>query len=197
VEETVALDVEDRRTLLKLARHAIEQGVAGRPQAAYDPPGFAAALREKGACFVTLTIGGELRGCIGSLEATRALAADVEEHALDAAVNDYRFPPVTPEEVPRLHIELSVLSAPTPLEYCSRDDLLRKLRPGVDGVILESGRRRATFLPQVWGKVPSTVEFLGLLCEKMGMPADAWQRGGMRVSTYQVESFEEEPPAPQ
>jgi len=191
----VALDVEDRRELLKLARQAIEQGVAGRPQAPCESPAFSAAMREKGACFVTLTIGGALRGCIGSLEATRALAADVQEHALDAAVNDYRFPPVTPEEAPHLHIELSVLSAPAPLDYCSRDDLLRKLRPGIDGVILESGRRRATFLPQVWEKVPGTVEFLGLLCEKMGMPADAWQRGGMRVSTYLVESFEEEPRA--
>lgn len=190
----MALEVEDRRTLLMLARSAIDRGVAGRPQAPRDSTAFSEALREKGACFVTLTISGALRGCIGSLEATRALALDVEEHALDAAVNDYRFPPVTPEEVPRLHIELSVLSAPIPLDYCSRDDLLRKLRPGIDGVILESGQRRATFLPQVWDKVPSTVEFLGLLCEKLGVRADAWQRGGLRVSTYQVESFEEEPP---
>ncbi len=190
----MALDVEDRRTLLTLARHAIERGASGRPQAPGESTAFSDALREKGACFVTLTINGELRGCIGSLEATRALVLDVEEHAVDAAVNDYRFAPVTPEEVARLHIELSVLSAPVPLDYCNGDDLVRKLRPGIDGVILESGQRRATFLPQVWEKVPSTVDFLGLLCEKLGTRADAWKRGGLRVSTYRVESFEEEPP---
>ncbi|OGO46625.1 MAG: hypothetical protein A2Z30_07945 [Chloroflexi bacterium RBG_16_64_43] len=188
------LDEKDRHTLLALARQAIERGVAGKPPAQREPAAFSDALREKGACFVTLTIGGELRGCIGSLEATRALALDVEGHALDAAVNDYRFPPVTPEDVPRLRIELSVLSSPVPLGYCGGDDLLGKLRPGIDGVILESGQRRATFLPQVWEKVPRAVDFLGLLCEKLGVRGDAWQRGGLRVSTYCVESFEEEPP---
>ncbi len=190
----MALDVEDRRTLLTLARNAIERVASGRPQAASESTVFSGALREKGACFVTLTIDGELRGCIGSLEATRALALDVEEHAVDAAVNDYRFPPVAPEEVARLHIELSVLSAPVPLDYCGGDDLVRKLRPGIDGVILESGQRRATFLPQVWEKLPTTEDFLGLLCEKLGTRADAWKRGGLRVSTYCVECFEEEPP---
>ena len=190
----MALDMEDRRTLLTLARRAIERGVAGTPQAPRESAAFSDALREKGACFVTLTIDGELRGCIGSLEATRALALDVEEHALDAAVNDYRFPPVTPEEVPRVRIELSVLSTPVPLEYSSGDDLLNKLRPGIDGVILASGRRRATFLPQVWDKVPNSVDFLGLLCEKLGVRGDAWQRGELRVSTYCVKRFEEEPP---
>jgi AmmeMemoRadiSam system protein A len=190
------LGVEERQTLLKLARRAIEQGVAdSRPHAQDEAAGLPASLLEQGACFVTLTLGGELRGCIGSLEATQSLAADVQEHALDAAINDFRFPAVSVNEVSRLRIELSVLTRPAPLEYHGRDDLLRKLRAGVDGVVLESGRRRATFLPQVWEKVSGPVEFLGLLCEKMGLPAGAWERGGMSVSTYQVECFEEPEPA--
>jgi AmmeMemoRadiSam system protein A len=186
------MEPEDKRRLLAVARRAIEQGVNQKPLESLENLPLPARVWSNGACFVTLTIGGALRGCIGSLVALRPLVEDVQEHALDAAVNDYRFPPVRPDEVPRLHIELSVLSTPARLDYSAPADLLRTLRPGVDGVILESGRRRATFLPQVWEKVPDPAEFLGMLCEKMGLAGDAWQHQRMTVSTYQVESFEEE-----
>ncbi len=185
------MEAHDKQELLGIARRAIERGAAGLPPDDLDTESLPASLLLHGACFVTLTIGGELRGCIGSLEAMRPLVADVQEHAVDAAVNDFRFPPVRPDEVDRLHIELSVLSPAVVLDYCGPADLLKKLRPGLDGVILESGRRRATFLPQVWEKVPDASEFLEMLCEKMGLPAEAWRREKMKVSTYQVESFDE------
>ncbi len=187
------MDAHERQELLKIARRSIECGTAGVPLDRLDVDQLPASLRANGACFVTLTIEGILRGCIGSLEAVRPLVADVQEHALDAAVNDFRFPPVCPDEVRQLHIELSVLSHPVPLDFQEPEELVRRLRPGVDGVILQSGQRRATFLPQVWEKVPSAPEFLGLLCEKMGLPAGSWRREKMRVSIYQVESFDEEP----
>ncbi len=188
----MALGEDERRALLKLARRAIEQGVIdSRPPAPGDQADLPVSLLENGACFVTLTLGGNLRGCIGSLEATRPLVEDVQEHAVDAAINDFRFPPVSADDVGRLHIELSVLSPALPLQYSGPEDLLRKLRPGEDGVVLQWGRRRATFLPQVWEKAPDAAEFLSLLCEKMGLEAAAWRREKMAVSTYRVESFEE------
>jgi AmmeMemoRadiSam system protein A len=135
-----------------------------------------------------------LRGCIGSLEARQPLALDVQEHAVDAAFHDFRFPPLTESELPGLHIELSILSAPEPLAYQNAEDLPGLLRPGVDGVILARGMRRATFLPQVWEKVSEPVTFLDMLCEKMGLEYDLWRRQKLDVFTYQVDCFEEEQP---
>jgi AmmeMemoRadiSam system protein A len=121
------------------------------------------------------------------------LADDVREHAVAAAVEDFRFSPVRPDEVSSIEVEISVLTPPRPLRYELVDELLGKLRPGIDGVILESGYHRATFLPQVWDKVPDPEAFLGMLCEKAGLAYDAWRKGDLRVSTYQVESFHEHP----
>jgi uncharacterized protein len=186
------MDAHEKQELLRIARKAIEHAAAGLPLDAIDTDQLPKSLQANGACFVTLTVEGGLRGCIGSLEAIRPLVADVQEHAVDAAVNDFRFPPVSPEEVGRLRIELSVLSPSEPLDYSGPEELPRRLRPGVDGVVLQRGSRRATFLPQVWEKVPDPEEFLGLLCEKMGLPAESWRREKMKVAIYQVESFEEE-----
>jgi AmmeMemoRadiSam system protein A len=119
------------------------------------------------------------------------LAQDVVEHARAAATEDFRFYPVRPEEARALEIEISVLSEPAPLAYTHPDDLFTLLRPGVDGVILVSGRHRATFLPQVWEKVPSPALFLDMLCEKAGLPRRAWRTGHPDILTYQVESFHE------
>jgi AmmeMemoRadiSam system protein A len=148
-------------------------------------------LREPGATFVTLTTGGRLRGCIGALEPYQPLIADVREHAIAAALQDYRFPPVQPEELGSIEIEVSRLTRPQPLPYDGPADLIAKLRPGVDGVILQDGFRRATFLPQVWEKIPAPEQFLSELCLKMGAPADLWRRKPLEVSTYQVEEFHE------
>jgi len=175
---------------LKLARQALESGVRGQPLPPLDPSTLTPVLRAEGASFVTLTERGELRGCIDALEPNQSLAEDVREHAVAAALQDYRFPPVQAEELAQIEIEVSRLTLPEPLEYKTTDDLLDKLRPGVDGVILRDGFRRATFLPQVWEKVADKEEFLSHLCLKMGASPDLWRRKHLEVLVYQVGQVE-------
>jgi AmmeMemoRadiSam system protein A len=182
---------QERETLLKLARGALERAVRGEPPELPDLETLPERLRQPGCTFVTLTRHGMLRGCIGALEAREPLAVDVCEHAVAAALQDYRFPPVMPGELPDIEIEISRLTAPQPLEYADSADLLSKLRPGIDGVTLRDGWRRATFLPQVWDKLPDPQMFLSHLCEKMGAPPDLWRRKKLDVSVYQVEEFHE------
>jgi uncharacterized protein len=181
----------EKQKLLHLAREALEYAVTGRKLPALDQNGLTTNLTEPGASFVTLMINGELRGCIGALEAHQPLVEDVREHAAAAALEDPRFPPVDQGELSRIRLEISRLTAPQPLEYSSPDDLIKKLKPHVDGVILRNGRRRATFLPQVWEKIPDPVEFLERLCQKMGMNANAWRTIPMDVLVYQAEDFGE------
>jgi AmmeMemoRadiSam system protein A len=119
------------------------------------------------------------------------LIDDVREHAVSAALHDYRFPPVTPPELARIRIEVSRLTEPHALDYASPDDLLKKLRPGIDGVVLRDGHQRATFLPQVWDKIPDPADFLDNLCYKMGAAGDRWRRVHLQVLTYQVQEFHE------
>jgi len=115
----------------------------------------------------------------------------VREHARQAAFEDYRFPPLSKAELPATSIEISRLTAPLDLEYQQPSDLPRILRPGIDGVILQDGYRRATFLPQVWEQLPNVDDFLSHLCVKMGSPADLWKRKTLQVKTYSVEEFHE------
>ncbi len=181
----------EKQTLLCLAREALEAGVRQKALPPLDPASLTTTLRADGAAFVTLTVRGNLRGCIGALEPYQPLAEDVREHAVAAALEDYRFPPVQEHELPQIEIEVSRLTVPVPLEYSGPDDLLAKLRPGVDGVLLRDGMRRATFLPQVWEKIPNKAEFLDNLCHKMGAAPDTWRRKHLQVSIYQVEEFHE------
>lgn len=185
------LSFEEQQTLLRMAREAMECGVRGRNLRPLDGNALSGHLREEGASFVTLTIRGELRGCIGTLEAHQPLADDVREHAIAAALEDPRFPPVREEELSRVQIEVSRLTRPVLLEYSDTADLLSKLRPHVDGVILWDGMRRATFLPQVWEKIPEPADFLNSLCYKMGIREDAWRTRHPEVFIYQVEEFHE------
>jgi uncharacterized protein len=185
------LTPEERLQLLKLARQALEDGVYGRtPVSLYED--LTPRLRQNGVTFVTLTHKGVLRGCVGALEAYQPLADDVRIHALDAALHDYRFPPVCPEELSEISIGISCLTPPQPLIYDCPEELVMRLRPGVDGVVLQDGIRRATFLPQVWEKIPDPEIFLNLLCLKMGAPQNLWQRKKVSVYIYQVEEFHEE-----
>jgi AmmeMemoRadiSam system protein A len=186
-----SLSNDERQTLLHIARRAILHATQGADPESLSLEQLPPRLQAPGASFVTLTQGGSLRGCIGSLAAAAPLAMDVQTHAVDAALNDYRFQPVSPEEVSGLHIEISVLSAPTPLPYRDAEDLLASLRPGKDGVIVISGRQRATFLPQVWEKVPDKATFMDMLCSKAGLRQDRWRQPGLEIFTYGVESFEE------
>ncbi len=181
----------EKQTLLRIAREAIENAVKGKAASPFNQTSLTQTLREQGSSFVTLTIHGELRGCIGALEAYQPLAEDVREHAIAAALNDPRFPPLTQLELSRIQIEVSRLTSPQELEYADVDDLLKKLRPHVDGVILKHRHRRATFLPQVWEKIPDPVEFLEELCYKMGERGNLWRQAKLQVYVYQVEEFHE------
>jgi hypothetical protein len=182
----------DRKTLLDLARHTIQQIAAGQRLPRLNPADYSEDLQREGASFVTLTIDEQLRGCIGALEAYQPLVLDVQEHAAAAASEDYRFRPVRPEEVPLLQIEISRLTPTQPLLYEDWQDLIDQLRPGLDGVLIRDGVRRATFLPQVWEKLPDPRNFLDHLCVKMGAPSDYWRIHKLDVSIYQVEEFKEE-----
>jgi AmmeMemoRadiSam system protein A len=189
---SLPLTDSEKQILLQLAREAVECGVTGRILPILDQNSLSPNLIEYGSSFVTLTIHTELRGCIGSLEAHQPLVDDVREHAIAAALQDPRFPPVQPAELGSIHLEISRLTTPQALEYSSSDDLIKKLKPHVDGVILQNGHRRATFLPQVWEKLPDPVQFLEHLCQKMGMDASAWRHIPMQVFVYQAEDFGEE-----
>jgi AmmeMemoRadiSam system protein A len=185
------LSKEERKYLLRIARKAIENAVNGKPIEVIDLKIIPEGLKEIGASFVTLTKKGELRGCIGALEPSKPLVLDVQEHAIAAALSDYRFPPVSSSELDDLEIEISRLTIPKKLEYKSVEELLSKIRPGIDGVILKDGFRRATFLPQVWKKIANKEIFLSQLCLKMGSDPDFWRRKNLEVATYQVEEFHE------
>ena len=185
------LTLAEKLTLLKLARQSLEAGVRGQALPQFDPAALTPALQAQGAAFVTLTVHGELRGCIGALEPYQSLAEDVREHAVAAALEDYRFPQVQEKELADIEIEVSRLTIPVPLEYKDAGDLIARLRPGVDGVILRDSFRRATFLPQVWEKIPDPAGFLANLCYKMGAAPDTWKRKHLDVLVYQVEEFHE------
>ncbi len=176
--------------LLPAARGAIAEALG--LDAGWRPaPGWATA---PGACFVTLTVRGgrpeRLRGCIGSLQAWRPLAADVRGNAVAAATRDHRFPPVQAAELEDLRIEVSVLSGSTPIAFAGQQDLLAGLRPGVDGLVLAWGGHRGTFLPQVWEQLPDPRDFLDQLKRKAGLPASWWSEDAV-VERYTVTAWEE------
>jgi AmmeMemoRadiSam system protein A len=150
------------------------------------------ALGVRSGTFVTLKIGGELRGCIGSLVGREPLTEGVRSNAINAAFHDPRFRRLTKKELDRVSIEVSVLTAPQPLEYSGPEDLVAKLRPGIDGVTLRRGAAGSTFLPQVWEQLPDPGSFLSHLCQKAGWPADAWRDGDLDVEIYQVQYFQEQ-----
>ena len=185
-----ALGIEDQRRLLTLARSALKTAVKESSLLA-TPSGLPPSLTATKGSFVTLTIKGDLRGCIGNIFPDKPLAEAVIQNAYNAALNDPRFPPVTPNELSAIEVEVSVLTVPAPLGFASPDDLLHKLRPHVDGVVLNVSGRRATFLPQVWEQLPDATEFLDQLSAKAGLAHDAWRRAGTRVQVYQVQAFKE------
>ncbi|MBC8505536.1 MAG: AmmeMemoRadiSam system protein A [Chloroflexi bacterium] len=185
------LSPEEQIALLKLARQGLEFGVRGEPLPQLAPDEIPVRLLEPGATFVTLTKGGQLRGCIGTLDPYRSLADDVREHAMAAALKDYRFPQVQSAELDEINIEVSRLTSPHPIEYDGPDDLLAKIQPGVDGLVIRDGPRRATFLPQVWEKLPDPVDFLNQLCRKMGGQPDLWRIRPLEIEVYWVEKYYE------
>jgi AmmeMemoRadiSam system protein A len=182
---------EDRQQLIRLARQTIEEVVRLGRQPEVDPSGLSSRLREKTGCFVTLEIAGQLRGCIGHIVPREPLYQAVIDNARSAATRDMRFSPVTVEERPRIEVEVSVLTVPVPLAFESPEDLLQKLRPHHDGVVLSVGARRATFLPQVWEKLSAKEVFLQHLSTKAGLGPDGWRSPEAKVDIYHVEAFKE------
>jgi len=173
-------------TLLPIARGAITRAL-GRNHGASETAPW---LLEPGACFVTLTQQGELRGCIGSLQAHRPLLTDVKANATAAAFRDPRFSPLAVRELEHTEIEVSLLSAMQPLTFDSEADALAQLQPGIDGVVFEFGARRSTFLPQVWEQLPDTQEFMARLKHKAGLPASFWD-AQVRLQRYTVSKWKE------
>jgi len=174
------------QTLLALARGAIAEQL-GAPAPSVDEVPW---LNEPGATFVTLTCAGALRGCIGSLMAVRPLRTDVTSNARAAAFSDPRFPPLPAHALREIEVEVSLLSAMQPVSAESETHALMLLRPGVDGVLLEYGRQRGTFLPQVWEQLPEPRAFLAHLKQKAGLPTDFWAEE-IRLSRYTVTKWRE------
>ena len=150
-------------------------------------------LNEKKGVFVTLHLNGSLRGCIGNLEPRETILQGVINNSINAAFYDPRFSPLSMDEFSGIDIEVSILSRPEKLEYSDGKDLVSKLEPGVDGVIISKGRAGATFLPQVWDQLPDAGSFLSQLCKKAGLPADEWEKGDLDVKIYHVQYFNEKP----
>ncbi|MDD5646242.1 MAG: AmmeMemoRadiSam system protein A [Candidatus Bipolaricaulis sp.] len=193
----IALSMEERTLLLRLARDSLAAHLEGRSPSPVDEALLTPAVHEVAACFVTLTKGGALRGCIlDSFRAHEPIYKNVQRNAILAATVDNRFPAVRAAELPTLRIEISVLGSPYPLEFSGPDDLLRRLRPGIDGVTLTTSYGTATFLPQVWEELSDPQVFLGELCRKHGAPRDAWRTAALlRVEVYQANHFSEAEPA--
>jgi len=188
-EAEVGEAVDKGRVLLAHARSAIVEALRLAPHPAPEH----AFLQRPGASFVTLRSAGDLRGCIGSLQARRTLGADVRANAVAAAFDDPRFAPLRAAEYDQIAVEVSVLSATSPLPVASEYDLHTQLRAGVDGLILEFGPRRSTFLPQVWDVLPGAREFVDELKRKAGLPREYWS-DELRFSRYTVEKFTETEP---
>ncbi len=177
-----------RATLLEIAARAIDHGLEQGEPLRVDAEDFPMQLRRVRACFVTLLLDAELRGCIGHLEAQLPIVEDVAENAYAAAFRDPRFAPLSRAERDRLEIHISVLTPAEPISFDSEAELESKIRPSVDGLILVEGRHRGTFLPSVWESLPDTRSFLAHLKQKAGLPPGYWS-STLEVYRYETESF--------
>lgn len=180
------MNPEQGKVLLPIARTAISQALNVPHRADEDAPW----LVEHGACFVTLTQHGELRGCIGTLQAHRPLLEDVKSNAVAAALYDPRFPALHAEELEYTAVEVSLLSPVRAMEFRNEDDALAQLRPGIDGIIFQYGHYRSTFLPQVWEQLPQPREFMAHLKRKAGLPHTFWA-DEVKLSRYSVTKWSE------
>jgi uncharacterized protein len=186
---SIEFNGKERRALRKLARRAIVHGLQSRQGLAIRVADYPPKLQAERASFITLQLHGELRGCIGHLEAQQPLVNDIAENAFSAAFADPRFDPLTFAELEDIDIVVSVLSEPQPLSFSDQQDLIDQLQPGIDGLILETPQgHRGTFLPSVWSSLPEPEQFLVHLKQKAGLPADYWA-DDLKVSRYTTESF--------
>ncbi len=180
---------QQRLTLLELARDSITHGVDNGVPLNIDAKDYDPELQQARASFVTLHRNGQLRGCIGSLQASRSLVVDVSENAFAAAFRDPRFNPLNRSELDGLHISISVLTPAEAMNFKSEQDLIQQLKPGIDGLILKEGYKRGTFLPAVWEQLPKAEEFLQHLKLKAGLAANYWS-DSIKISRYSAEKIE-------
>lgn len=180
--------VEHRRILLDLSHQSIEYGIKHNDLMPINLNNFPAELVAKRACFVTLELNNNLRGCIGSLQAHRPLVSDVIYNAYTAAFNDPGFQPLTQAKFREIKLSISVLSTPEPIKFSSEEDLLTKIRPNIDGLILTAGDNSGTFLPAVWEDLPEKKEFLQNLKLKAGLAANYWSKS-IKIERYVTESI--------
>ncbi|MFA5099225.1 MAG: AmmeMemoRadiSam system protein A [Candidatus Paceibacterota bacterium] len=167
---------------LLISRSALEARFFGTEILKFNNPEF----QKKAATFVTLKINGQLRGCVGNLEPYENLAESIVRNTRSSAFSDDRFPPVSIEELKKIKIELSIISDKKTINFRNPDELLNKIRPGVDGIIISYKNYSATFLPQVWQEIKSKRMFLCKLCEKAGLNPKDWQKLPIRVEVYQI-----------
>jgi len=186
------LSEDEGKYLLGVARETIKNRLSNIEESQIDLKEIPEKFQERLGTFVTVTIEDNLRGCIGHIIPRESLIEGIKENAINAAFKDPRFHPLTKEEFDKIEIEISILTSPQELSYTDGEDLLKKLRPGIDGVILKKGFYEATFLPQVWDQLPEKEEFLSQLCLKAGLSGNSWKTEKLHVSTYQVQAFEEE-----
>ncbi|BCG65754.1 MAG: hypothetical protein methR_P3609 [Methyloprofundus sp.] len=180
------LNKEQQQQLLAITKESIAYGLKHDQALSVNSHNYATELQVVRATFVTLEINGQLRGCIGMLEAVRPLVVDIVENAFAAAFKDPRFPPLSAAEYPQLEIHLSILGATEPMQFESEADLIAQIRPNIDGLIIQEGRQRGTFLPSVWEALPEPEAFLRHLKQKAGLPGNYWS-DTLMVSRYQCQ----------
>ncbi|MBS1237096.1 MAG: hypothetical protein H6R37_340 [Deltaproteobacteria bacterium] len=192
MSEADKLTEEEGKHLVETARKTIQKALFNPKDRSEPDSPSSPKFQERRGTFVTLTINGALRGCIGHIIPQESLIEGVRVNAMNAAFRDPRFSPLSQNEFEKIRVEVSILTEPKPLPYTDANDLLAKLRPGTDGLILRRGYHQATFLPQVWEQLPNRKDFLTHLCLKAGLAGDAWAHDKLEVHTYQVQAFEEE-----
>jgi AmmeMemoRadiSam system protein A len=181
-----SLTKDQQQQLLTLAKNSIQHGLSTGKPLPLNLSDFPAELTAQRATFVTLEKQGQLRGCIGLLSAVRPLAEDIAENAFSAAFQDPRFPPLAAHELAELEIHLSILSSSEPMTFSSEQDLLNQIQPNIDGLILQEGNLRGTFLPSVWQQLPDPNQFLRHLKQKAGLPSNYWSNT-IKVYRYTTE----------
>ncbi|MDH5660980.1 MAG: AmmeMemoRadiSam system protein A [Gammaproteobacteria bacterium] len=185
---SIKLTTEEQITCLQVAGESIKHGLQNGAPLQVDIDHYSSVLQQNFASFVTLHKDGELRGCIGTLEAYQPLITDIAEHAYSAAFQDPRFPALQDDEYEQLEIEISVLGKPEEMTFKSEEDLLHQIHPNIDGLILEHGYNRGTFLPSVWKQLPDKKQFLNHLKMKAGLPIHWWDNSA-KICRYETFSF--------
>lgn len=185
---SIELTTDDQKTCLQIARESIKHGLQKSSALQVITSDYSGDLQQNFASFVTLHKNGALRGCIGALQAYQPLINDIAEHAYSAAFQDPRFPALQDNEYEQLDVEISVLGKPEPMTFENEEDLLQQIRPDIDGLILEYGVNRGTFLPSVWEQLPEKKEFLNHLKMKAGLPLEWWDNA-VKISRYETFSF--------